>query len=103
MKSAMTYCCLIALLAAAPVSASSPAEKLVCTSASRASWMPEKKIREVFGEQNFTLTKLKVSGGNCYEFYAIERDGSVVEAYYHPVTGAVKRYHRVPAAEVARR
>lgn len=75
--------------------ASAPAEKIVCTQAPRSGWMPEAKIREIFGEKNFTIVKLKVSRGNCYEFYAVHRDGSVVEAYYQPVSGEVVRYNRV--------
>lgn len=75
--------------------ASAPAEKIVCTQKPRAGWLPEARIREIFGEKNFTLVKLKVSRGNCYEFYAVHRDGSVVEAYYQPVSGEVVRYNRV--------
>ncbi|MDP3540644.1 MAG: PepSY domain-containing protein [Azonexus sp.] len=77
--------------------ASSPAEKIVCTQQPRATWMPEAKIKEIFGEKNFALAKLKVSRGNCYEFYAVNHDGSIVEAYYHPVSGEVVRYNRVTA------
>ena len=75
--------------------ASPPTEKVVCTQAERSTWLSEAKIREVFGEASFTLVKLKVSHGNCYEFYAVHRDGSVVEAYYHPVTGEAVRYNRI--------
>ncbi|MFN4326084.1 MAG: PepSY domain-containing protein [Azonexus sp.] len=79
------------------VFASSPGEKLVCTQAPRSTWMPEAKIREIFGEKNYSLVKFKVSGGNCYEFYAIHQDGSIVEAYYHPVSGEALRVNRVAA------
>jgi hypothetical protein len=75
--------------------ASTPAEKITCTDTPRSSWLPEAKIREIFGAQNFALAKLKVSRGNCYEFYAVDRNGMVVEAYYHPISGDVVRYNRV--------
>ncbi|MBS1145362.1 MAG: PepSY protein [Proteobacteria bacterium] len=78
--------------------ASSPAEKLVCTKSPRSDWMPEAKIREIFGEKNYSLVKFKISRGNCYEFYAVGNDGSIVEAYYHPVSGAQLRFNRVSAA-----
>lgn len=78
--------------------ASSPAEKIVCTQEPRSSWMPEAKIREIFGEERFALAKLKVSRGNCYEFYAVEKNGAVVEAYYHPISGEVARYNRAMTA-----
>lgn len=78
--------------------ASSPGEKVVCTDPdTRTRWMPETQIRQVFGEQDFTQVKLKISRGNCYEFYAVHKDGSIVEAYYHPITGQVMRYNRVEA------
>lgn len=75
--------------------ASAPAEKIICTQAARSGWLPEGKIREIFGEKDFTVVKLKVSRGNCYEFYAVHRDGSVVEAYYNPLSGENVRYNRV--------
>lgn len=42
------------------------------------------------------LVKFKVSKGRCHEFYAIEHDGTVVEACVHPVTGKTVRMTRVP-------
>ncbi len=89
---------LLAVAALHQAHASPPGEKVVCSDpGERASWMSEAKIRAVFGEQDFTQVKLKVSRGNCYEFYAIHKDGSIVEAYYHPITGQVVRYNRVEA------
>lgn len=78
--------------------ASSPAEKLICTQAPRSTWMSEAKVREIFGDKHYALVKFKVSRGNCYEFYAVSNDGSIVEAYYHPVSGEQLRLNRVSAA-----
>ena len=76
--------------------ASPPAEKVSCADPStRASWMSEAAIRKVFGDQKYATAKLKVSRGGCYEFYAVQHDGSVVEAYYHPISGELVRYNRV--------
>lgn len=86
---------LIGLSGLVSAQASSPAEKLICTQAPRSEWMPEAKIRQIFGDKDYQSTKFKVSGGNCYEFYAIHHDGSIVEAYYNPVSGEVMRYNRV--------
>ena len=80
---------------AAPVWASPPDEKVNCTQAPRSEWLSEARIREIFGEKDFTVVTLKVSHGNCYEFYAVSHDNSIVEAYYHPVTGEAVRYNRV--------
>jgi hypothetical protein len=66
--------------------ASGPIESRVCTSAPRQQWVGESKIREAFGESAYAKVFFKVSKGNCYEFYAIGKDGSVVEAYYDPIS-----------------
>lgn len=91
----------LGLTASSGVLASWPAEKLVCTNAPRSDWMPEAKIRAIFGDQQYALVKFMVSRGNCYEFYAIGKDGSVVEAYYHPVSGEQLRFNRVRANDSA--
>ncbi|MFZ2269796.1 MAG: PepSY domain-containing protein [Azonexus sp.] len=91
----------IGLAASGMANASSPAEKLVCTDAPRSEWMSEAKAREVFGAKGYAQVKFKVSRGNCYEFYAVHRDGSIVEAYYHPVSGEALRFNRVSAAIAA--
>ena len=75
--------------------ASTPAEKIICTQAPRSEWLPEAKIKEIFDVKRFTMAKLKISRGNCYEFYAVHPDGSIVEAYYDPVSGKEVRYNRI--------
>lgn len=77
--------------------ASSPGEKVICTDKPRSTWISESQIRKIFGESDFALTRFKVSRGNCYEFYAVAHDGSIVEAYYHPVSGKRLRHNRVTA------
>jgi len=77
--------------------ASSPGEKVICTDKPRSTWISESQIRKIFGESDFALTRFKVSRGNCYEFYAVAHDGSIVEAYYHPVSGKLLRHNRVTA------
>jgi len=88
---------LFGLTVSGGVLASSPDEKLVCTDAPRSVWLPEAKMRQIFGDQQYELVKFKVSSGACYEFYAIGKDGSIVEAYYHPVSGERLRFNRVGA------
>ena len=83
-------------IAFAQAQASSPAEKVVCTDLPRAQWMSEQQARALFKASNYLLVKFKVSKGRCQEFYAVEHDGTVVEAYVHPVTGEVIRMTRVP-------
>lgn len=85
----------------APVHASAPTEKVVCTDAPRSQWMSEARAREIFGASRFVVVKFKVSKGNCHEFYAVDAQGGVVEAYLHPVTGQEVRATRIPAQEKA--
>lgn len=59
--------------------------------------MPEEEARRIFGTEKYVLVKFKVSRTNCYEFYAVGREGGVVEAYYHPVTGRLVKETRVGA------
>lgn len=77
--------------------ASSPTEKVFCTDAPRSQWMSEARARELFGASRYVAVKFKVSKGNCHEFYAVDAQGGVVEAYLHPVTGKEIRSTRIPA------
>lgn len=85
------------LLVTPSVHASSPAEKVFCTHAPRSQWMSEAQAREVFGASQYVVVKFKISRGNCHEFYAVDAQGGVVEAYLHPVTGQEVRATRFPA------
>lgn len=87
---------LASLLSSGSASASPPAESVRCTDpATRPQWLSEQAIRQQFGDQDYATAKLKVSRGGCYEFYAVRRDGSIVEAYYHPISGKLVRFNEV--------
>lgn len=75
--------------------ASGPSEVIQCTSASRTTWVSEAKIRQKFDESQYVKVIFKVSHSNCYEFYAIGKDGSIVEAYYDPVSADLVRFSKV--------
>ncbi len=75
--------------------ASHPKDFLQCSSAARTTWVGEAKIRAVFEEKKYAKVFFKISRGNCYEFYAIGKDNSIVEAYYDPVTTESLRFSRV--------
>jgi len=79
---------------ALPAHASAPAERVTCTAEPRSRWLPEEEVKRRFGVEKYALVKFKVSRTNCYEFYAVGRDGGVVEAYYHPVTGRLVKESR---------
>lgn len=82
-------------LMAQAAQASNPKDFLKCTTAARTTWVGEAKIRDVFEEKKYAKVFFKVSRGNCYEFYAIGKDNSIVEAYYDPVTAEPLRFNRV--------
>lgn len=75
--------------------ASSITEKVVCTTAPRSTWLTEAQARAAFNADSYVLVRFKVSKGNCHEFYAIDAQGAVVEAYQHPITGAAVRTTRI--------
>lgn len=81
----------LALLGGAAAHASAPKERIVCVSPPAEPWLGEKKIKAIFGVRDYVRVDFKVSRTNCYEFYAIKKNGDIVEAYYHPVTGELVR------------
>ncbi|MBY0463415.1 MAG: PepSY domain-containing protein [Burkholderiales bacterium] len=85
------------MCASGMASASTPQEKMECTQAPRSQWMSEAQARKLFKAETYALVKFKISKGNCHEFYAVDHQGNVVEAYIHPVTGAQVRITRIPA------
>jgi hypothetical protein len=70
-----------------PALASEPGAAVKCTTLPRTSWVDEPQIRKVFGDNKYRQVFVKISRGNCYEFYAIGKDNTVTEAYYDPVSG----------------
>lgn len=78
--------------------ASTPNERIVCTTLPGQAWLGEKKIKAIFGVGDYLQVNFKVSKTQCYEFYAIKKNGDVVEAYYHPVTGEIVKRNVIPHA-----
>ena len=83
-------------LSAGQAMASEPKDRIICTEEPQTTWMSEAQARERFQASAYMLLTFKVSSENCHEFYAIEHDGTVVEAYVHPVTGEIVRFTRIP-------
>ena len=101
MKPIALVTCWLLAVASGSTLASTPNEKVVCTDLPRSQWMSEQQARTLFNAPSYLLVKFKVSKGRCHEFYAVERDGTVVEAYVHPVTGKTVRMTRVPPQQGA--
>ncbi|PVZ35108.1 PepSY domain-containing protein [Pseudomonas sp. CC120222-01a] len=60
-----------------------------CTSADRSTWQDPDKFQAQLEEQGYTIKKFKVTKGNCYEIYGLDKEGRKVEIYHDPVTGKV--------------
>jgi hypothetical protein len=66
-----------------------------CTTADKSTWQDQEKFQAQLKEQGYKINKFKVTKGNCYEIYGLDKDGRKVEIYHDPVSGkAVKsEYH----------
>jgi len=66
-----------------------------CTTADKSPWQDQAKFQAQLKEQGYKINKFKVTKGNCYEIYGLDKDGRKVEIYHDPVSGkAVKsEYH----------
>ena len=65
------------------------------TTADKSTWQDQEKFQAQLKEQGYKINKFKVTKGNCYEIYGLDKDGRKVEIYHDPVSGkAVKsEYH----------
>ncbi|WP_144171328.1 PepSY domain-containing protein [Pseudomonas sp. Kh13] len=62
-----------------------------CTTADKSTWQDQEKFQAQLKEQGYKINKFKVTKGNCYEIYGLDKEGRKVEIYHDPVTGkAVK-------------
>jgi hypothetical protein len=62
-----------------------------CTEADKSTWQDQEKFQAQLKEQGYKINKFKVTKGNCYEIYGLDKDGKKVEIYHDPVSGkAVK-------------
>lgn len=81
-----------ALLAIGPVTGTGLA---TCDSGDKSTWKSMDALKEKLVGEGWKVRHMKEDGG-CYEVYAIDNNGSKVEAYFHPVT-----FERVPTGEEA--
>lgn len=59
-----------------------------CT-ASRDGWKEQETFKKELQTQGYQIRKFKVTDGNCYEIYGLDKAGRKVEIYFHPVSGEV--------------
>ncbi|EQM68598.1 PepSY domain-containing protein [Pseudomonas tohonis] len=83
----MRFMLLPALLIASGAALASPQ----CTTADRSTWKDPEQFQAQLTEQGYQINKFKITSGNCYEIYGLDKDKRKVEIYHDPVTGqAVK-------------
>ena len=74
---------LLLLTIACPVAFAGP----LCTNADKAQWQDQAKFQENLKAQGYEIKKFKVTDGNCYEIYGLDKDKRKVEIYFDPVSG----------------
>ncbi len=58
---------------------------VVCKAGPEASWKPIDTLKKKVWQEGWSLIKMQVEG-DCYEVYARNEAGQVLEAFFHPVT-----------------
>jgi hypothetical protein len=91
----------LAVCGASTAQATSQGKPIVCNVQLGQKWLGEDRIKTIFGASEYIDVKFKTSKMQCYEFYAIKKNGDVVEAYYNPVTGELIKSNLIPHAVAA--
>lgn len=55
----------------------------------KAQWMKESDFKAQLEQQGYQIRTFKVTKGQCYEIYGLDKAGKKVEIYFNPATGAV--------------
>ena len=58
-----------------------------CTTEPKDKWKDAKKFEEELRKE-YTVKVFKITKGNCYEIYGMNKEGKKIEIYFHPITGA---------------
>nr|WP_246544126.1 PepSY domain-containing protein [Novosphingobium profundi] len=58
---------------------------IVCNAGPQNTWKPIAGLKKKVWQEGWTTLKMQVEG-DCYEVYARNNAGQVLEAFYHPVT-----------------
>lgn len=72
----------LAVMAASPALADGD---IACRPGPQKDWQPMDKLKKKVWMEGWQLLKMQVEG-DCYEVYARNGAGQVLEAFYHPVT-----------------
>lgn len=77
------------LLSSLTLSFAALAESPVCAESQDDSWMQPEALQEQVQSLGYTIERLAISEGFCYEMSGLNKDGQSITAFLDPVTGAV--------------
>jgi hypothetical protein len=80
----------LALIAMCGAAAASPK----CTSESKDKWISESEMKSKIASLGYQTKVFKVTTGNCYEIYGLDKAGKRIEVYFHPITGKIVEEHK---------
>lgn len=65
-----------------------------CTSEPRDKWISESEMKAKISDLGYKAKIFKVTKGNCYEIYGVDKTGKRIEVYFNPVTGSIVEEHK---------
>jgi hypothetical protein len=65
-----------------------------CTTEPRDKWISEIEMKAKITNLGYQAKVFKVTKGNCYEIYGLDRAGKRIEIYFNPVTGNIVEEHK---------
>jgi hypothetical protein len=65
-----------------------------CTAESKDKWISESDMKSKISGLGYQAKVFKVTKGNCYEIYGLDKAGKRIEVYFHPITGKIVEEHK---------
>jgi hypothetical protein len=65
-----------------------------CTTEPKEKWISESDMKSKVSNLGYQAKVFKVTKGNCYEIYGLDKAGKRIEIYFHPITGNVVEEHK---------
>jgi hypothetical protein len=65
-----------------------------CTTEPKDKWISESEMKLKVASLGYQAKIFKVTRGNCYEIYGVDKTGTRIEVYFNPVNGSVVEEHK---------
>lgn len=65
-----------------------------CTSELKDKWINESEMKLKIAALGYQAKVFRVSKGNCYEIYGLDKTGRRIEVYFNPITGNIVEEHK---------